>query len=113
MHAQLSASLPDGVDEGNALNALEAVCGEMMSQRRGADLSELRQAIMTKGFNLDPSPRYKQDIIALNQHNQSVIDALTQHEKINIMGAENVSSPRECQGVVESGGARRFAPDCG
>lgn len=102
VHAQLSASLPDGVDEGNALNALEAVCGEMMSQRRGTDLSELRQAIMTKGINLDPSPHYKQDIIALNQHNQSVIDALTQHEKINIMGAENVSVPRECQGVIES-----------
>ena len=102
VQAWLAASLPDGVDGRNALNALEAVCGEMMAQRRGADLSELRQALMTKGINLDTAPRYKQDIEALRHHTQSVIAALRQHEKINVMSGESVSIARECQDVVES-----------
>ena len=98
----LARSLPDGADAAAALNALETVCGQMMAQRGGADLAGLRQALMTRGVNLDTAPRYQRDIGTLREHTQSVIDTLQRHEAIEIANGERTSVVRECQEVVET-----------
>ena len=98
----LARSLPDGADATAALNALETVCGQMMAQRGGADLAGLRQALMTRGVNLDTAPRYQRDIMTLREHTRSVIDTLHRHEAIEIASGEHASVVRECQEVVKA-----------
>lgn len=101
MQEILVASLPDRAEAAAALNALESVSGQMMAKRDGADLASLRQALMTKGINLDAAPRYRQDIAALGEHTQSVAAALRRHEEIEVEGGERASIVRECQDVVK------------
>lgn len=100
--AILAGSLPDGADAAAALIALETVSGQMMARRGGADLAGLRQALMTRGINLATRPDYRQDIVALREHTQSVIDTLQRHEAIEIVNSEPISVVRECQEVVET-----------
>ena len=102
MEEILVASIPDGSQAAVALNALETVSGQMMAERGGADLASLRQAIMTKGIDLRTTPRYRQDIIALRKHTQSVVAALQRHEGIQVKDGDRASIVRECQDTVET-----------
>ena len=97
----LAAALLDGA-EAAALSALETVSGQMMAQRGGVDLAGLRQALMTRGLNLAARPDYQQDIAALSEHTQSVMDTLQSHEGIEIANGERASVARDCQEGVET-----------
>ena len=102
MEERLVASIPEGSQAAVALTALETVIGQMMTERGRADLTSLRQAIMTKGVHLHTTPRYRQDIIALRKHTQSVATALQRHEGIEVKDGDRASIVRECQGAVET-----------
>ena len=98
----LVASIPEESQAAVALTALEAVSGQLMAERGGADLASLRQAIMTKGVNLGTAPRYRQDITALRKHTQLVATALQRHEGIEVKDGDRASVVRECQEAVET-----------
>ena len=100
MQEILVASILESSDAGTALTALEAVSGQMMARRVGADLTSLRQALMTKGVKLRAARRYQKDIAALREHTQAVAHTLQRHEKIAFNDGETATIVRECQEVV-------------
>ena len=97
----LATLLADGFDAGPALEALETISGQMMTRREGADLTTLRQALMTKGVRLQVAPRYKVDIASLKDHSKSVSAMLRRHEEIDVRGSNPAAITRECQDVVK------------
>ena len=102
MQEILVASMSEGSQAAVALTALETVSGQMMAQRSGADVTSLRQALMTKGVNLRAALRYQPDITALSKHTRLVTAALQRHERIEVKDGERASIVRKCQDVVET-----------
>jgi hypothetical protein len=100
--ASLVASLPDAADAGVALSALEGVSGKMMSQRGGADLTVLRQVLMSEGIRLASAPRYRHDIQKLRDHSDEVAQSLERYEAIEAVADEPVSIERECQAAIHA-----------
>ncbi len=98
----LAGSLSDRTDAYAALNVLEVLCGQMMKERAGADLGNLRERLMARGVSLAAAPSYQHDISTLIQHTQSVVRSLRRHERIELANGESASIVRECQEAVEA-----------
>lgn len=100
MITTLTAVLPEHVNAETTLNALEISSGQMMAERGGTNVADLRRLLTTKGIRLDVQPRYKQDIVTLREHTKSVAAALQSYEEIEVENGESVSVDRECQDAV-------------
>ena len=98
----LAGSLSERTDATAALNVLEALCGQMMKERAGADLGSLREGLMAKGVGLAAAPKYQHDISRLIQHTKSVAHSLRRHERIEPADGESASIVRECQEAVDA-----------
>lgn len=101
IHTRLTQSLAQDSDVTAALSVLIEVCGKMMSQRGGGDLSLLRNRLMIKGIKLAAPPQYQSDINQLRLHSQEVSDALKRYEIIEGQSNQSITLTRECQTKVE------------
>ena len=82
------------------LSALEAVCGELMAARGGADRPALRQRLLGRGIKLLSPPDFRPDIARLKDHSRETAGALRRFEQIETADGEPVSIVRECQGAI-------------
>jgi hypothetical protein len=84
-----------------ALNALEALSGDYMAQRGGADLTTLRQALTTRGIRLSAPLGHRADIAALRAHSETIAAALERYEVIEATAGNRISVARDCQAAIE------------
>jgi hypothetical protein len=96
----LSQVLVEGEDSTAAMNVLDQICGRLMSNRAGADETEMRRLLMSEGVKLTSSPRFRSDINRLKAHSAGVADALQRYEVIEAEVDEPISIVRECQPKV-------------
>ena len=96
----LATSLPRAADVVAAAVALESACAEMMSERTGGGVPELRRMLFARGIELRPQPQFDADIERLRANSNSVREALRQHDRIEVVGEPPVTIERNCQGVV-------------
>lgn len=79
---------------------LEALCGELMTQRGGVDLPLLRQHLTTRGLSLAPPPNFRRDIERLRAHSTETADTLKRYESIEATVGHIVSIKRECENAI-------------
>ena len=79
--------------------ALFNLCGRWMTERGGADLTQLRQSLIQEHVSLAAQPLYAQDIRVLQEHSLEVAKALNRYESID-QTAGKIQVARECQGAV-------------
>ena len=84
-----------------ALSALEALSGDYMAHRGGADLATLRQALTTRGIRLAAPPGYRADIAALRAHSDTIAAALERYEVIEAAAGHRISVVRDCQAAIQ------------
>lgn len=84
-----------------ALTALEGLSGDYMARRGGADLTTLRQALMTRGIRLAAPPAYRSDIAALRAHSETIATALERYEVIEAAAGNHISVVRDCQAAIQ------------
>lgn len=81
------------------LTTLSHLCEQWMTERGGADLTRLRQALVQEHVGLATPPRYAEDIRALQEHSSEIADILERNESVAV-GAGNIQIRRECQTAV-------------
>lgn len=81
------------------LTALPDLCLQWITERSGADLPTLRQALAQKQVGLKAPPIYDQDIRSLKEHSEETAHALKRYESIE-QSAGKIRIPRECQNAV-------------
>lgn len=87
-------------DQSRALiNALRHLSERWMTERGGANLADLRLALMQEHIALAAPPRYADDIRVLRTHSAEIAAALQRNESID-QGAGTIQIPRECQNAV-------------
>lgn len=89
------------VDASAAFTVLSDLCGQLMSDRSGGDLTTWRQLLLSQGIVLRTSPKYRADIEALKQHSKRIAYALGSYEQIELASGEVLSVRRDCQAAVE------------
>lgn len=95
--SMLGAPVTKGSEAASAMTALEAISGELMAQRGGADLFALRQSMLTRGVLLEVPTNYQRDIASLRAHSESVAETLKRYEVIEAAAGQPVSIERDCQ----------------
>lgn len=99
--AILLTTAPNVADATAAINILGQYSGELMARRGGADVADLRHALVTRGARLQAQPRYRKDIAALQVHTNQVGAALKRYEEIETGPGDRVGIERDCQSAVE------------
>lgn len=96
----LASLIAEPADAGLLPSVLSQYCAELMVRRGGADLQELRQALMTRRVRLKNAPRYRNDIAALKAHSAEVNQSLSRYEVIQ-SAQHAIGITRDCQRDVE------------
>ncbi len=96
----LEYSLPLAADVIAAASALELASADMMSERTGGGVSELRRMLFAKGVELRPRREFDTDIERLRAISSSVQTLLDQYERFDVVGEGPVMIERKCQEVV-------------
>lgn len=96
----LASLIAEQEDVGLLPHLLSQYCAELMVRRGGADLQELRQALLTRKVRLKRAPRFSKDIAALKKHSAEVNQSLSRYEVIQ-SGQHAIGITRDCQADVE------------
>lgn len=98
--AILATSIPRTTDVVAAANALELATADMMSDRTGGGVAELRAMLFSRGIELGLRRDFGADIERLKANSRSVRKELERHESIDVNGEPPVIIERKCQTVI-------------
>ncbi|WP_296075153.1 ATP-binding protein [uncultured Agrobacterium sp.] len=90
------------VETATAFTALSDICGSLMKERGGGDLSLWRQLLASRGVMLSVPPEYRADIEVLKRHSKRISETLDAYEKIEVAGNKALKVRRDCQTAVEA-----------
>ncbi|WP_438765349.1 hypothetical protein [Kushneria sp. TE3] len=96
----LARIVPSTTDAAIALSGLEVICGELMTQRGGADLESIRRKLLGRGIPLLPPLNFQHDIERLKAHSSETAKTLERFEVIEAVPGDQITIERECQEQV-------------
>ncbi|MDQ5987912.1 MAG: hypothetical protein CSYNP_03660 [Syntrophus sp. SKADARSKE-3] len=74
-------------------------CQELMKERTGFDITELRRALVARGVRLVAPPNYRTDVESLREYSDRIGTQLADYETINVAGTQ-VHVERQCTSAV-------------
>jgi hypothetical protein len=99
--AILSQVLDTPAQAGITFSTIVQHCQEMMRQRTGCDMPELRRALLAEGVPLAAPPSYRKDVENLRAYSERVQTQLSDYEATIVAGAQ-VRIERQCTDAVVS-----------
>lgn len=102
LSSMLLSSVSDATDANTLVGLLSQYCGELMARRGGADVRDMRQALVTRGARLQSQPVYRNDISKLKVHTDQIGTRLSGYEVIDAGQGRSVRIDRDCQSAVEA-----------
>ena len=91
-----------------AFSAIAQYCVELMSNRGGCSMSELRRELTARGISLAATPSYQEDVQKLRNYSKRVSNQLSELEAISVNGGK-VRVERRCtKAVVEAARTASF-----
>ena len=84
---------------GATFSTLAQYCLQLMRQRTGCDMPELRRALMAEGVSLTAPPSYRKDVDKLRAYSEHVRRQLSDYEATNVAG-QQVCIERQCTDAI-------------
>lgn len=84
---------------GATFSTISQYCQELMRQRTGCDIAELRQTLMAMGVPLPAPPSYRADVAKLSAYSNQVTNQLSDYETTKVIDVE-IRVERQCTSAV-------------